>query len=121
MAGINLTSHESPASDPLKEWYKGPTLVDLLGTRNFAWCLIDIHILFKDVLEPPTRDIASPLRFPISNVFREQSGLAISGRVCGGVVQTGERLRIIPGDEYATVKCELYIRCLKFETEESLD
>ncbi|KAG6833838.1 hypothetical protein H0H87_011772 [Tephrocybe sp. NHM501043] len=32
------------------------------------------------------------------------SGGAVSGRLCGGVVQVGERLRILPGDESAVVK-----------------
>ncbi|KAL6298107.1 EF Tu GTP binding domain-containing protein, partial [Sparassis latifolia] len=88
VAGINLTDREGTAALALSEWYKGPTLVDLL-----------------DDLDTPTRDITSPLRFPISNVYKEQgSGLAVSGRVCGGIVQVGERLRILPGDESATVK-----------------
>lgn len=61
---------------------------------------------FLDKLEPPTRDINSALRFPISNVFRGQgSGTGITGRVCGGVVQVGDRLRILPGDETGVVKC----------------
>jgi selenocysteine-specific translation elongation factor len=48
----------------------------------------------------------SPLRFPISNVFKGSgSGTGVSGRLCGGVVQVGERLRILPGDETAVVKC----------------
>ena len=60
-----------------------------------------------DKLEPPSRPIASPLRFPISNVFRSSSGgTAVSGRVCSGVVQVGERLRILPGDETALVRCK---------------
>jgi elongation factor 1 alpha-like protein len=60
-----------------------------------------------DKLEPPTRNITAPLRFPISNVFKGQgSGTAVAGRVCGGVVQVGERLRILPGDESGIVKSE---------------
>jgi elongation factor 1 alpha-like protein len=55
---------------------------------------------------PPIRDIAAPLRIPISNVLKRQSaGAAVSGRICGGVVQVGEKLRILPGDESAIVKC----------------
>ncbi|PCH41328.1 hypothetical protein WOLCODRAFT_137327 [Wolfiporia cocos MD-104 SS10] len=88
MAGVNLSSRDSPESGALKQWYKGPTLVDLL-----------------DTLEPPSRDIMAPLRFPISNVFKEQgAGIGVAGRVCGGVVQVGERLRILPGDGTAVVK-----------------
>jgi len=74
--------------EDLIQWYSGPTLVDLL-----------------DQLEPPTRDLTSPLRLPISNVFKGQSsGIAVSGRVCGGVVQVGERVRVLPGDETAIIK-----------------
>jgi elongation factor 1 alpha-like protein len=48
----------------------------------------------------------APLRLPISNVFKGVgSGIGVSGRLCGGVVQVGERLRILPGDETAIVKC----------------
>jgi elongation factor 1 alpha-like protein len=53
------------------------------------------------------RDIISPLRFPVSNVFKRQTaGAAVSGRLCGGLVQVGEKLRVLPGDETAVVKCE---------------
>lgn len=56
---------------------------------------------------PPVRDIQSPMRLPISNVFKGQSsGAAVSGRLSGGVVQVGEKLRILPGDETAIVKCK---------------
>lgn len=93
MAGINLVSREGPEAGPLREWYNGPTLVDLL-----------------DALEPPTRDILSPLRFPIANVFKGQSSsIAVTGRVCGGLVQVGERVRVLPGDDSALVKCEYCI------------
>jgi hypothetical protein len=58
-----------------------------------------------DRLQPPRRDINSPLRFPISNVFKGQSSTTgVSGRLCGGLVQVGERLRVLPGDETAVVK-----------------
>ncbi|EED80776.1 predicted protein [Postia placenta Mad-698-R] len=88
MAGVNLTAREGPDALPLKQWYKGPTLVDVL-----------------DILDPPSRNVTAPLRFPISNVFRGQvSGTGVAGRVCGGVVQVGERLRILPGDGTAVVK-----------------
>lgn len=32
--------------------------------------------------------------------------MAVSGRLCSGVVQVGERLRILPGDETAIVRCK---------------
>ncbi|KAJ7233141.1 EF Tu GTP binding domain-containing protein [Mycena haematopus] len=88
MLGVNLVACEGNDAMQLLQWYKGPTLVDLL-----------------DKLEPPQRDIASPARIPISNVFKGQgSGTFVSGRLLSGVVQVGERLRILPGDETAVVK-----------------
>ncbi|KAI0796510.1 P-loop containing nucleoside triphosphate hydrolase protein [Abortiporus biennis] len=88
MQGINLVNRDHADAQELNAWYKGPTLVDLL-----------------DVLEPPTRDYTAPFRFPIANVFRGQSsGIAVSGRVCGGLVQVGEKLRVLPGDDTAIVK-----------------
>lgn len=88
MLGVNLVNCTDADALVLSKWYKGPTLVDLL-----------------DKLEPPTREIASPLRLPISNVFKGQSsGTGVTGRICGGVVQVGERLRVLPGDESAIVR-----------------
>lgn len=87
--GVNLLSLSGPDATELKAWYSGPTLVDLL-----------------DKLEPPTRDVDSPLRIPIANVFKGQGqGAAVSGRVLSGVVQVGEKLRVLPGDESGIVKC----------------
>ncbi|TFL05525.1 P-loop containing nucleoside triphosphate hydrolase protein [Pterulicium gracile] len=88
MMGVNLAECEGEEAKGLLEWYSGPTLVDML-----------------DKLEPPARDLKAPLRIPISNVFKGSgSGTSISGRLCGGVVQVGEKLRILPGDETAVVK-----------------
>ncbi|KAJ7162534.1 P-loop containing nucleoside triphosphate hydrolase protein [Mycena crocata] len=86
--GVNLARCEGDDAKPLLQWYSGPTLVDLL-----------------DQLEPPSRDITSPVRLPISNIFKAQgSGTFVSGRLLNGVIQVGERLRILPGDETAVVK-----------------
>lgn len=88
MLGVNLVNCTNADASVLSKWYNGPTLVNLL-----------------DELEPPTREIASPLRLPISNVFKGQSsGTGVTGRICGGVVQVGERLRVLPGDESAIVR-----------------
>jgi len=109
MQGINLVSLEESDAEPLKAWYKGPTLCDCLGI-NAGGSPLDCSQSLKfstDTLEPPDRDIQAPLRFPISNVFKGQSaGTGVAGRVCGGVVQVGDRLRVLPGDETATVRCK---------------
>lgn len=88
MLGVNLVDRSSVGAPALTSWYNGPTLVDLL-----------------DQLEPPARDIESPLRIPVCNVFKGQSsGIGVSGRICGGIVQVGERVRVLPGDETAVVR-----------------
>ncbi|KAE8540977.1 hypothetical protein D1P53_002330 [Cryptococcus gattii VGV] len=88
MEGINILDNDQPE---LKEWYSGPALIDAL-----------------DNVEVPTRPYDSPLRIPLSNVFKGQtavaSGVAVSGRLCSGVVQVGDRLRAVPGDGVANVR-----------------
>ncbi|WVR05364.1 hypothetical protein IAU60_002378 [Kwoniella sp. DSM 27419] len=88
MEGINVLNNDVPE---LKEWYTGSTLIEAL-----------------DKVEVPARPFESPLRIPVSNVFKGQtavaSGVAVSGRLCSGVVQVGDRVRAVPGDEVATVR-----------------
>lgn len=67
------------------------------------------HVL-QDKMEPPTRDYANFFRLPISNIFRTQStsGVYVTGRIASGIVQVGEKLRAVPGDDSITgvVKCK---------------
>ncbi|SCZ88570.1 BZ3500_MvSof-1268-A1-R1_Chr2-1g04498 [Microbotryum saponariae] len=88
MSGENLVERRN---EILKAWYEGPTLVEQL-----------------DRLEVPPRALETPLRIPVSNVFKGQSatasGLAVSGRVESGIVQVGERLCALPGDESGVVR-----------------
>ncbi|ORX33788.1 hypothetical protein BD324DRAFT_643762 [Kockovaella imperatae] len=88
MEGINIVANDEVA---LKSWYDGPTLMDSL-----------------DKIEVPTRPYDSALRIPVSNVFKGQtavaSGVAVTGRLCSGVLQVGDRLRAVPGDEVASVR-----------------
>lgn len=64
----------------------------------------------SDKVEVPVRPYESPLRIPVSNVFKGQtavaSGVAVSGRLCSGVLQVGDRVRAVPGDEVANVRSE---------------
>ncbi len=89
MVGENLSQRDPKGL--LQDWYKGPTLVDVL-----------------DALEPPTRQLDAPLRMPVTNVFKGQtaiaSGVAAVGRVVSGVLQIGDRLRVVPGDETGIVR-----------------
>ena len=110
MQGINLLHRDDPNAKDLNSWYKGPTLVDLLGAAYFLLsrrlCALPLtSSRIPDVLDTPARDFMSPFRFPIANVFKGQSsGIAVSGRICGGLVQIGEKLRVLPGDDTAIVK-----------------
>lgn len=87
--GENLAVREEGGD--LSKWYDGPTLVDVL-----------------DKLEPPARLLDGPLRLPVTNVFKGQtaiaSGVGVSGRVVSGIVQIGDRLRPVPGDESGMVR-----------------
>ncbi|KAL7424238.1 hypothetical protein Q5752_001824 [Cryptotrichosporon argae] len=86
MEGVNVLERGSEV-----EWYTGPTLVEAL-----------------DKVEVPARPYDRPLRIPVSNVFKGQtavaSGIAVSGRLCSGVLQVGDVLRAVPGDGVATVR-----------------
>ncbi|KAF8974680.1 P-loop containing nucleoside triphosphate hydrolase protein [Flammula alnicola] len=75
MQGVNLVGLDEAM---LRKWYKGPT---------WSTCLVN-------KLVPPF-EIYRPLTFPYINVFKRQSS---------GVVQVGEKLRVLPGDETAVVK-----------------
>lgn len=86
--GENVLQRQDAA---LSSWYDGPTLLDVL-----------------DTLDPPTREVDGPLRMPLTNVFRGQtaiaSGVAAAGRVVSGLVAVGDRLRVVPGEETATIR-----------------
>ncbi|GAA5983246.1 hypothetical protein JCM10908_000210 [Rhodotorula pacifica] len=88
MSGENLVAR---SNEILQAWYEGPTLVEQL-----------------DALDVPARALEAPLRIPVSNVFKGQSatasGLAVSGRIESGIVQVGEKLAALPGDEAGIVR-----------------
>lgn len=88
MRGANILQRDMPEE---AEWYKGPTLISAL-----------------DNAAVPERPYASPLRIPVSNVFKGQtaiaSGVACQGRLASGVVQVGDQVRVVPGDVVAGVR-----------------
>lgn len=65
-------------------------------------------ISLSDKVEVPARPYDAPFRIPLSNVFKGQtavaSGVAVSGRLCGGIVQVGDRVRSVPGDEVGSIR-----------------
>jgi elongation factor 1 alpha-like protein len=119
MLGVNLVDREGKDSKQLLEWFSGPTLVDCLGMSCYLLTLLPIDLMLlrmKDAMEPPPRDYANLFRLPISNIFKTQStsGVYVSGRIAGGIVQVGEKVRAMPGDESVTgiVKCMPLLRSL---------
>lgn len=106
MAGINLAQRDQAEAAQLREWYEGLTLVEQLGSVQYSYVSNALDSSFADLLQPPSRDLTAPLRFPISNVYKSQSsGTAVTGRICSGILQVGEKLRVLPGDETAIIKC----------------
>ncbi|WFD44338.1 hypothetical protein MPSI1_003005 [Malassezia psittaci] len=85
--GWNVAHRDSE----LAPWYSGKTLAETL-----------------DALVMPPRMIDVPLRMPVTNVFRStsaiSSGLGVAGRIVTGLVQVGEVLRPLPGDESGLVR-----------------
>ena len=65
-------------------------------------------LILLDKVEVPKRPYEAPFRIPLSNVFKGQtavaSGVAVSGRLCSGIVQVGDRVRSVPGDEVGHVR-----------------
>ncbi|GAA5916124.1 hypothetical protein JCM6882_003944 [Rhodosporidiobolus microsporus] len=89
--------------------FEGENLVEMKDERlKMWWDLNNTLVQFLDLLEVPPRALESPLRIPVQNVFKGQSatasGLAISGRVESGIVQVGEKLAALPGDESGVVR-----------------
>ncbi|KAI9726732.1 MAG: Hsp70 suppressor, GTPase facilitates ribosomal subunit dissociation [Chrysothrix sp. TS-e1954] len=98
LSGINValpptsTSSDSDKPPPMP-WYTGPTLVDAL-----------------DASAPSTRNISSPLRLTVSDVFKPPTSaptsatLCVTGRIDAGSLQPGEQLLLQPVNQPATLK-----------------
>ncbi|TIC04515.1 hypothetical protein E3Q17_00391 [Wallemia mellicola] len=88
MTGENVTKRSNKV---LESWYNGQTVAQVL-----------------DQFEAPRRPFEAGLRLPVHNIFKGQtaiaSGVGVSGRLCAGVIQVGEKVRCMPGDEFAIVK-----------------
>ncbi|KAL0276959.1 UNVERIFIED_CONTAM: hypothetical protein PYX00_004408 [Menopon gallinae] len=86
LAGENLV--EKPTQEMLKLWYKGP-------------CLLQVIDNFK----VPERPIKKPLRVSVNDIYKGTgSGFCVTGRVENGLVQSGDRILVLPPNEVATVK-----------------
>jgi elongation factor 1 alpha-like protein len=106
MEGINIMENKEPS---LQSWYTGPTLMTTLGMSSAL--SLEPMLIALDKVEVPKRPYEAPFRIPLSNVFKGQtavaSGVAVSGRLCSGIVQVGDRVRSVPGDEVGHVRSKL--------------
>ncbi|TPX66955.1 hypothetical protein SpCBS45565_g04109 [Spizellomyces sp. 'palustris'] len=88
--GENLVKR---ASDKLKAWYSGSTLVEQI-----------------DAFEAPQRAVDKPFRLSIADYFKGGIGaggggaVSVSGRIEAGSVQVGEVVLVMPINEYGTVR-----------------
>ncbi|KAK7867863.1 hypothetical protein R5R35_003533 [Gryllus longicercus] len=86
LTGINLVN--PPTEEKLLEWYKGPTLLDVI-----------------DNFRAPERPITKPFRLSVNDIFKGTgSGFCISGRVETGLVETGDKVLVQPQNEMAVIK-----------------
>ncbi|GLH00934.1 Elongation factor 1-alpha [Gryllus bimaculatus] len=86
LTGINLVN--PPTEEKLLEWYKGPTLLDVI-----------------DNFRAPERPITKPFRLSVNDIFKGTgSGFCISGRVETGLVETGDKVLVQPQNEVAVIK-----------------
>lgn len=88
LTGENLTT--PPTETKLKEWYTGPSLVQAI-----------------DGFRTPERSLNQPFRLVISDIFKStgsSSGCCLAGRIESGMIQTGDKLQIMPLNETANVK-----------------
>lgn len=90
LTGVNLIERV-PDDCPLKKWYKGPNLIEIV-----------------EQLRTPVKPLNKPVRFCITDAYKlttgELIGFCVMGKVVGGVIEKGMKLRLIPGDDFVTVK-----------------
>lgn len=79
--GENLVQRSQTLS-----WWQGPTLIEAL-----------------DGLTPPAPPAAKPLRFAVQDVYRRGAQRWAVGRLDAGSLRVGERVRILPTNQLATI------------------
>ncbi|KHJ79523.1 elongation factor Tu GTP binding domain protein, partial [Oesophagostomum dentatum] len=87
LSGENL-SERVPEDHPLRSWYKGECLMELI-----------------DTFSAPTRASEGALRIVVNDVFKATTNLiSLSGKVESGEVETGDKVFIMPNADAAVVK-----------------
>jgi len=85
-SGENLLELKEPK---LKQWYKGPTLVDFIDSFSVGERLIN-----------------RALRMNINDIYKSSSKghVAVGGKIEAGIVGVGDKVLVAPGNEICTVK-----------------
>ncbi|XP_043801629.1 HBS1-like protein isoform X2 [Apis laboriosa] len=87
-SGLSGENILTKPKESLFNWYKGPTLVDVI-----------------DNFKCPERHINKPFRFSINDIFKGTgSGFCVSGHVETGMVSLGDKILILPRNETAVIK-----------------
>lgn len=117
LSGENLTT--TSTEEKLTTWYSGPTLLSaigqslqpvFLGLLYFYSTLSRLHA-FSDGFRSPERFLNRPARLVISDIFKStgsSSGCCLAGRMDSGMVQTGDKLLVMPLNEIANIKGSFY-------------
>ena len=84
LTGDNLIK---PISEKSGDWYKGPTLIDLI-----------------DSLESPQRAIDSPVRFIINDIAKNNKGCSIFGKLENGIIINNYEYIILPSGNKEKIK-----------------
>lgn len=87
-AGLTGENVVAPLKDGTAPWYKGGTLVEALDTTD----------------SNKRAAIESPLRITVSDVFRANGTLSITGRIDAGSLQVGDQIIVMPSGEKAAIK-----------------
>lgn len=87
-SGLSGENIVTKSKEPLFNWYKGPTLVNVI-----------------DNFKCPERPINKPFRFSVNDIFKGTgSGFCVSGHVETGMVSLGDKVLVLPRNEIAIVK-----------------
>ena len=86
LTGTNVKEAPGDDAGALKEWYKGPTLLDAI-----------------DGFFPANRNIDKPMRIIVSDLFTEGKGITAKGRCIQGICSVGDQVIVLPVNDVATV------------------
>ena len=87
MSGLTGDNLIKPISEKTGDWYKGPTLIDII-----------------DSLESPQRAIDSPVRFIINDIAKNNKGRSIFGKLENGIIINNSEYIILPSGNKEKIK-----------------